>query len=104
MFKRLISSALIFGMAAIAPPAMAQTCAPREVIVERLETQFNESLSSAGMQKGRPVDFIIEIWSSPNSGSFTVLMSHPTGMSCLVAAGQDYFTVPQHLRDPDPAS
>eukprot|EP00903_Cladosiphon_okamuranus_P020197 g18537.t1 len=57
MFKRLISSALVFGMAAIAPPARAQNCAPREIVVERLERQFNETLSSAGLQSGRSQDF-----------------------------------------------
>jgi hypothetical protein len=104
MFKRLISAALVFGMAAIAPPAQAQTCAPREVIVERLKHQFDESLSSAGLQKGRSVDVIVEIWSSQGSGTFTVLLSHPTGLSCLVASGQHYFIVPEHDLRNDPAS
>ncbi|MFY1712550.1 hypothetical protein [Tritonibacter mobilis] len=104
MFKRLISSALVFGMAAIAPPARAQNCVPREIVVERLERQFNETLSSAGLQSGRSQDVIIEIWSSSQSGTFTVLVSHPTGLSCMVASGHDYFIVPEHKRRNDPAS
>jgi hypothetical protein len=64
MFKRLFSSALVFGMAAMAPPALAVTCAPREGLVQHLQTAFSESLSSAGLQNSQPVDTMIEIWSS----------------------------------------
>ncbi len=104
MFKRLITSALVFGMAAIAPPVAAQNCAPRDVVVERLSKSFGERLSSAGLQPMRPVSVIVEIWSSAETGSFTVLFSHPNGMSCLIASGQDYFTIGEPDLPPDPAS
>ena len=104
MFKRLISAALVFGMAANGPPALAQTCAPREVIVERLKNTFDERLSSAGLQSGQPVDLVIEIWSSQNTGTFTILMSHPKGVSCMVASGRDYFTVPSAHGEEDATS
>ncbi|MFC4218395.1 hypothetical protein [Pseudophaeobacter arcticus] len=93
MFKRLFSSALVFGMAAMAPPALAVTCAPREGLVQHLQTAFSESLSSAGLQNSQPVDTMIEIWSSADNGTFTVLVTYPSGISCIVAAGQNYFNV-----------
>lgn len=93
MFKRLLSSALIFGMAAIAPPAFAANCAPRDGLVERLQEQYSERLTAGGLQKSSTVDTVIEVWSSAHSGSFTVLMTHPTGISCVVASGENYFEV-----------
>ncbi|MEP4035111.1 hypothetical protein [Pseudophaeobacter sp.] len=93
MFKRLLSSALIFGMAAIAPPAVAASCAPRDGVVERLQQAYSESLSAGGLQKSQTVDTVVEVWSSTETGSFTVLVTHPSGISCIVASGQHYFEV-----------
>ncbi len=52
MFKRLFSAALVFGAAAIAPPAMAQTvtCLPRDALVSSLETAHGERLTGGGLQ------------------------------------------------------
>lgn len=93
MFKRLLSSALIFGMAAIAPPAYASGCAPRDGVVERLQQGYSETLSAAGLQNSHPVNTVIEVWSSQETGSFTVLVTHPSGISCIVASGKHYFEV-----------
>ncbi|CUH86580.1 hypothetical protein PH5382_00493 [Phaeobacter sp. CECT 5382] len=93
MFKRLLSSALIFGMAAIAPPAFAGNCAPRDGLVEKLQSDYAESLQAGGLQTSRQLDTVIEVWSSTATGSFTVLRTHPTGISCILATGQNYFEV-----------
>ncbi|EBA17044.1 lipoprotein, putative [Roseobacter sp. SK209-2-6] len=95
MFKRLLSSALIFGMAAIAPPAFANNCAPREGLIEQLQDSYSESLSAAGLQNSQNTDTVIEVWSSDDTGTFTVLVTHPTGISCVVASGKNYFEVPR---------
>ncbi|KPD14346.1 hypothetical protein [Phaeobacter sp. 11ANDIMAR09] len=93
MFKRLLSSALIFGMAAIAPPAFAASCAPRDGVVERLQQTYSENLTAGGLQQSQSVNTVVEVWSSAETGSFTVLVTHPTGISCIVAAGEHYFEV-----------
>ncbi len=57
MFKRLIAAALVFGMAALAPPAWARfACAARTDIANRLENQFNEKLSALGLRSA--ADFV----------------------------------------------
>lgn len=91
MFKRLFSVALVFGMAAIAPPAFANACAPREVITDRLSEKYKETLSSGGLQTGQQTGTMLEIWTSNETGTFTVLITHPTGVSCVVATGEEYF-------------
>jgi len=93
MFKRIVSAALIFGAAALAPPAHAQSrtnCLDREKMVQSLETRYNESLKSIGMQS--PTQ-LLEIWSSEDSGTFTVLITSADGTSCVVAFGQNWQAV-----------
>ncbi len=89
MFKRLFSAALVFGAAAIAPPAMAQTvtCLPRDALVSSLETAHGERLTGGGLQNQARV---IEIWSSDQTGSFTVFVTRTDGMACIVATGQNW--------------
>ncbi|MEX0337953.1 MAG: hypothetical protein AB3N11_02825 [Arenibacterium sp.] len=89
MFKRLLATALVFGAAALAPPASAQTaqCMPRDTLIETLQTKFGESLTGGGLQSENQ---LLELWSSQNTGSFTVLLTQPNGISCVVASGQNW--------------
>jgi hypothetical protein len=64
--------------------AAAAGCAPRDVIVERLEGQFSEALNGAGLRDGQSV---FEVWASPDSGTWTILVTAADGTSCVVAHG-----------------
>ncbi|WP_166417799.1 hypothetical protein [Cochlodiniinecator piscidefendens] len=91
MFKRVIGAALIFGAAALAPPATAQNartyCAPRDTIVQTLMGRYAETLYAGGLQSQSN---LLEVWSSPESGSFTILMTRPNGISCVMASGEHW--------------
>lgn len=91
MFKRVCSSAVIFGAAALAPPevahAQAMTCLPRAALVERLEARYKEHLAGGGLQNPRR---ILGIWASEETGGFTVFITRPDGVSCIVATGQHW--------------
>jgi hypothetical protein len=91
MFKRLLALSLTFGMAALAPPAFASNCAQRATVIERLETKYSEKLTVGGLQKNRTAQSVMEIWASDETGTFTVLLTNPNGISCIVAAGTDFF-------------
>jgi len=79
--KRLAMIAIL-GLAA---PAQAQNinCTDRDTIVTRLsglgEVQSGLGLSNAGQ--------VFEIWSSTATGSWTILLSHSSGMSCIMSHG-----------------
>ena len=93
MFKRLFTAALVFGAAALAPPAYAQdkiTCLERDALVQTLETRYHETLQGAGLQGPQ---LLLEIWSSDDTGSFTVIVTTPSGKSCVVASGQNWHNV-----------
>lgn len=92
MFKRLIAGALVFGLAATAPPVAAaqSACATRARVTEKLHTVFDESLSAAGLQSATSV---IEVWSSEKSGSWTIISSRADGISCVLASGTNWYQV-----------
>ncbi len=98
MFKRLLSVCMIFGMAATAPPAAAGTCTERSKLIERLSEKYAENLTAGGIRSGRKGNALFEIWSSEETGTFTLLVTYPNGVSCVVAAGTDFFdTLPAKM-------
>ena len=91
MFKRLFGLTLAFGMAATAPPAFAQSCAQREHVVAKLQDSYSEELVFGGLQKTRGAQTVMEVWTSKETGSYTVLVTQANGISCIVAVGTDFF-------------
>ena len=89
MFKRLVAAALVFGTAALAPPAFAQEsqCLPRDALIDKLQMKYGERLTGGGLQSPQQ---LLEVWSSDRSGSFTVFFTRPDGVSCVVATGQNW--------------
>ena len=94
MFKRLCATALVFGLAATAPPAHAQStnCAARDVVVERLESKFGETPTGRGL---RSATQMVEIWSSAETGSWSILVTRADGVTCLMASGDNWNEIQQ---------
>ena len=90
LYKRLISAALVFGGAALAPPATADPLIPcymRQEIALSLSSRFGETLAGFGLQS--PTQ-LVELWRSPDTGTFTVLISFADGTSCVLASGVEW--------------
>lgn len=78
----------------------AQTCAERGVVVERLQTRYGETRQSIGLGQGNRV---IEMFASTDTGTWTIVVTLPNGMTCLLAAGESFERVvaePVALGDP----
>ncbi|MEL6915076.1 MAG: hypothetical protein AAFP13_11295 [Pseudomonadota bacterium] len=85
MWKRLIAMTLTFGLAAHAPPALAQMrCGGHGDITGKLETVYAETRIGRGLQS--PVS-LFEVWRAPETGHWTILMTRPDGSACIVASG-----------------
>lgn len=90
--KRHLTLAALTSLALVtAMPAQATSCGMRDKMVEKLETKYSEHLAAGGLQKVSSVDAVMEIWASSETGTFTVLITNPQGVSCIVAAGTDFF-------------
>ena len=78
-------TALALVLLALPAQAAGQACAPRAVLLERLSAQFGETRRGIGLgQRGR----IVEIFASPETGTWTITVTLPDGRTCLVASGQ----------------
>ena len=70
--------------------AMAQqsrNCGPRELVVNRLAEGFGETRQSMGLGANNAV---IEVFASEESGTWTITVTSPNGVTCLVASGQAF--------------
>ena len=79
------------GIATATPSVANPNCGQRDVVIEKLSKQFKEQLTVGGLQKRQSVQAVMEIWASEETGTFTVLITNPQGVSCIVAAGTDFF-------------
>lgn len=80
----------------VASDASAQNrnCAPRDAVVERLAEGYGESRQSMGLGANNAV---IEVFASEETGTWTITVTTPNGLTCLVASGQSYETLAEVL-------
>jgi hypothetical protein len=91
------------GMLWAAEQARAEPlpCAPRGDVVARLADSFGETRRAIGLGAGGRV---VELYASEASGSWTILVTLPTGLACLLAAGEAFEASPPAAASPgDPA-
>lgn len=82
-------SALSLGLAAcMALPGTGQAqsgnCAPRDRVIVELSERFGEARQSIGMAAG---DRVVEMFASPDTGTWTITMTLPSGLTCIIGAG-----------------
>ncbi len=84
---RIITAALFAIMATTASAQQNRNCAPREAVVERLANTYGESRQSIGLgEQG----MVIETFASSDTGTWTITVTTPNGLTCLVASGQSW--------------
>ena len=89
-----IASALLLS----AQPANAQqVCAPHEKATLQLEEKFDEQVVGRGLTPSGKAMFEVFVG---ESGSWTVLVSDPSGRSCVVASGESWQRIPLLVGDP----
>ena len=88
--------ALLFGLSlglTLAAPALAnttRTCATRETIVKTLADKYGESRQSVGLGANNG---LVEVFASPDTGTWTITITMPSGLTCLVASGGAFETL-----------
>lgn len=85
--------ALSLGLAGLIPaltPAHAQTgpaCAARAVVIDTLSQKYGETRRSIGMAANNTV---MEVFASAETGSWTIAVTRPDGLTCLMASGHGF--------------
>ncbi len=75
-------------------PAQAHPllCGPRAEVVHKLDAEHQEAPVAIGLlDRG---DGVLEVFAS-DDGGFTVVVTRPDGLSCLLAAGGNWESVPE---------
>lgn len=92
--KLLKASAMAAGVALFANVATTATaqqgsrnCGPREMVIERLAEGYGETRQSMGLGANNAV---IEVFASSETGTWTITVTRPNGLTCLVASGQAF--------------
>lgn len=73
-------------------------CAPRDVVLDRLATTFGETRQSIGLGAN---NMMVEVFASSETGSWTITVTRPSGLTCLVASGQAFETLSEALPNMD---
>lgn len=89
--KSILATVLMFT--ATTAVAQSQNCAKREMVLQRLNENFGESRQSIGIASQGQV---VEVFASLESGSWTITVTLPNGITCLVASGRAF----EHLNEP----
>jgi hypothetical protein len=77
--KAMLFSALIIDAQAL--------CGMRSIILDNLKTKYGEVVVGDGLASGH--QHVVELLVSP-SGSWSILTSLTSGMSCIVSTGDDW--------------
>ena len=71
-----------------------RNCAAREAVVDRLAEGYGETRQSVGLGRNNSV---VEVFASDETGSWTITVTMPGGLTCLVASGQSFESVAEAL-------
>ena len=93
--------ALGAGFALIASTAMAQAqpqCNKRDNVLALLAKKYQETPIAAGVTN---TGGLVEVLTDIKSGTWTIIVTTPQGMSCLVAAGEGWRHMEQIALEPE---
>lgn len=70
-------------------------CGERSEVIKTLAKAYKENPTAMGLAAGGGM---LEVFSSP-AGSWTILVTQPTGTSCIVAAGEEWEAMAPNVAD-----
>ena len=91
----LAAGAMIAGFSVASLEAAAdelRACGSRADILKNLSGEFDEQPVAIGLSEAGA---LIEVLASADGATWTLLLSLPSGVSCLVAAGQNWQVAPR---------
>ncbi len=82
----ILSAVLVFTI----PAQAASVCGKRDDFIKALTDKFQEQSKAMGIAGQKN---LLEVFTS-NKGTWTVLMTTPSGTSCIIAAGNSWEDTP----------
>ena len=83
----------------LASPAAlaAPSCNERDKALGHLARKYQEAPVAAGVTNGGG---LVEVLTTSNGATWTIIVTFPDGVSCLVAAGEGWRNIPFVMLDP----
>lgn len=95
MKSTLVSLTALLFLAPALPVHAQPQCAPRATVLQHLADNFGETRQVIGMaQENR----VMEVFASSETGSWTITITLPNGLTCLVVAGEGFEHLTEELR------
>ncbi|WP_299878215.1 hypothetical protein [uncultured Sulfitobacter sp.] len=88
------ATAVLMTIAAQGHAQGSRNCAPRAAVVERLAEGYGETRQSIGLGANNAV---VEVFASDETGTWSITVTAPGGLTCLVASGQSFEKVAEVL-------
>lgn len=85
--KHVSLTALVAGIFLATPAVSQNACASRDQVLTRLSEKYGETRQSIGLAQNAGV---FEVFASDETGSWTIVVTRPNGVTCLVASGQAF--------------
>lgn len=92
--KALVATAALvaaFFMPAAAHGAGVPVCAERATVLDELARRYREAPVALGLANNGGV---VELFASADGATWTLLITLPSGLSCMMAAGEDWQALP----------
>ncbi len=103
--KAFLSTAILAMALVVAPPVAAQygnqICVSHADWAESLRMGYQENVVAAGMTAG---GIFLEVFSSPDGETWTILFTYPAGLTCAFASGKGWQNIapsPDEPAEPD---
>lgn len=81
----------------VAGPAGAADCDKRDAVIAGLATRYGETRQIVGLAG----EVLMELFASSETGTWTITLTLPGGLTCLVAAGSDFENLPEPPAPPN---
>lgn len=88
----LVSAFVLSAAAERASASTDRNCSTRANVLKQLSHKYSESPTAVGLAQNGG---IIEVLTSNEGGTWTIIITMPDGTSCMVAAGEDWETLPK---------
>ena len=88
--KTVFSLIFIAAMILVSPAAAQPVCTDRSNTLKNLEENYSEVPVSMGLTT---TGAVVEILSSKSGNSWTIILTMPNGMTCMIAAGENWKNV-----------
>lgn len=97
LITTLLSATVAFSATAPAAAQMRGGCLPHDVAVSKLAQGYGEHRVGLGI--GSAGNAVYELYVA-DTGTWTILVTRPNGLSCIAASGDSWMTSPLLAGDP----